>query len=156
LLAALFRATAERPDLQVLTSPADIRLGPRTVVQPNLFVCRVDPSTPPLHWADLGTPVLAIEILSPLTASRDRGAKRRIYQQAGVGAAMASPSSHQVGCRTRGSDEGTFPDELEPCDEDAADRSAEQYASAHPESCVRLARLGNWLNDGEGRDREGG
>jgi len=29
-------------------------------------------------------PVLAIEILSPATASRDRGAKRRLYSHAGV------------------------------------------------------------------------
>jgi len=84
LLAALFRATEDRPDLQVLTSPADIRLGPPTLVQPDLFVCRVDPASPPRGWPDLGTPLLAIEILSPATASRDRGAKRRIYQQAGV------------------------------------------------------------------------
>jgi Uma2 family endonuclease len=85
LLAALFRATEARSDLQLLTSPADIRLGPRTVVQPDLFVCRVDPASPPRGWPDLGTPILAIEVLSPGTASRDRGAKRRIYQQAGVG-----------------------------------------------------------------------
>jgi Uma2 family endonuclease len=84
LMGGLLRATASRPELEVLTSPADIRLGPRTAVQPDLFVCRVDPSTPPHDWPDLGTPVLAIEILSPSTASRDRGAKRRIYQQAGI------------------------------------------------------------------------
>ena len=29
-------------------------------------------------------PVLGIEVLSPPTASRDRGSKRRIYQRAGV------------------------------------------------------------------------
>jgi Uma2 family endonuclease len=75
LLAALFRATEARSDLQLLTSPADIRLGPRTVVQPDLFVCRVDPASPPRGWPDLGTPILAIEVLSPGTASRDRGAK---------------------------------------------------------------------------------
>jgi Uma2 family endonuclease len=84
LLAALFRATEDRPDLQVLTSPADLRLGPHTAVQPDLFVCRVDQASPPRSWPDLGTPILAIEILSPATASRDRGTKRRTYQQAGV------------------------------------------------------------------------
>jgi hypothetical protein len=36
------------------------------------------------EWSEIGVPVLAIEFLSPSTASRDRGAKRRIYQRAGV------------------------------------------------------------------------
>ncbi len=69
---------------RVLTSPADIRLGPRTVVQPDLFICRIDPAHPPADWPDLGTPLVAIEALSPGTAPRDRGAKRRIYQRAGI------------------------------------------------------------------------
>jgi Uma2 family endonuclease len=81
---ALMTALSGRPDLELLTSPADLRLGPRTMVQPDLFVCRIDPAAPPAIWAGFGTPLLAIEILSPSTASRDRGAKRRIYQQAGV------------------------------------------------------------------------
>ena len=37
------------------------------------------------RWADVGIPLLAVEILSETTAVRDRGAKRRIYQRAGVG-----------------------------------------------------------------------
>jgi len=82
---ALSTALAGRADLQVLSSPADIRLGPRTLVQPDLFVIRIDPASPPTSWQDVGVPVLAIEILSPGTASRDRGAKRRIYQRAEVG-----------------------------------------------------------------------
>jgi Uma2 family endonuclease len=53
-------------------------------VQPDLFVIRRDPSRPIASWSDVGVPVLAAEILSPGTASRDRGKKRRIYQQAGV------------------------------------------------------------------------
>ena len=84
LMRALDPALRTRGDLEVLTSPADIRLGPRTVVQPDLFICRVDPASPPSDWPGLGTPIVAIEILSPGTASRDRGVKRRIYQRAGV------------------------------------------------------------------------
>ena len=57
---------------------------PRTLVQPDLFVIRVNPASPPSSWRDVGVPVVAIEVLSPGTASRDRGAKRRIYQRAGV------------------------------------------------------------------------
>ena len=85
LQSALSMALAGRTDLEALWSPADIVLGPRTLVQPDLFVIRVNPASPPSSWRDVGVPVVAIEVLSPGTASRDRGAKRRIYQRAGVG-----------------------------------------------------------------------
>ena len=84
LMSALLRAVDPHPGLRVLTSPADIVLGPRTLVQPDLFVVRIDPEHPPVEWTDVGLPRLAVEILSPSTAARDRGAKRRIYQAAGV------------------------------------------------------------------------
>lgn len=76
---------ARHPNLTVLSSPADIRLELRdTVVQPDLFVFRTEGGNPPEDWNAVGIPVLAIEILSPGTASRDRGKKRELYQQAGV------------------------------------------------------------------------
>lgn len=84
LFQALLKVADGHPEFEVLSSPADLRLGPRTLVQPDLFVLRVDPAAPPMNWKDVGIPMLAIEILSPGTAARDRGAKRRIYQQAGV------------------------------------------------------------------------
>ncbi|MDP3772867.1 MAG: Uma2 family endonuclease, partial [Gemmatimonadales bacterium] len=62
----------------------DVVLGPQTLVQPDLFVVRRTPGRRLERWADVGVPLLAIEILSPSTAPRDRGAKRRIYQSAGV------------------------------------------------------------------------
>jgi len=94
---AIHRAIEGQPQFHVMLSPADIRLGPRTVVQPDLFVCRVNPSTPPRDWPDLGTPILAIEIVSPGTAARDRGAKRRIYQQAGIEEYwVVDPDAHLV------------------------------------------------------------
>lgn len=71
-------------DAEVFTSPADVVLGPRTLVQPDIFVVRRTPGKKLERWADVGVPLLAIEILSPSTAPRDRGAKRRIYQRAGV------------------------------------------------------------------------
>jgi Uma2 family endonuclease len=89
ILGALFtllrNGLQAHPDLKVLSSPADIVLGPRTLVQPDLFILRINPAAPPSSWREAGVPLVAIEILSPSTASRDRGAKRRIYQQAGVG-----------------------------------------------------------------------
>ena len=70
--------------LQLLASPADLVLGPRTLVQPDLFVIHKPADVRLAQWSDVGVPVLAIEFLSPSTAARDRGAKRRIYQRAGV------------------------------------------------------------------------
>jgi Uma2 family endonuclease len=74
-----------RRDAEAFTSPADVVLGPRTLVQPDIFVVRRTPGQRLERWADVGIPLLAIEILSETTAARDRGAKRRIYQRAGVG-----------------------------------------------------------------------
>ena len=55
-----------------------------TLVQPDLFVLRVQPGKAFRSWKEVGTPLLVIEALSPSTAPRDRGKKRRIYQRAGV------------------------------------------------------------------------
>src|SRR5689334_2647886 len=84
IFAALHQALAGHAELQVLASPADIVLSPRTLVQPDLFVIRRQPGQRIRKWSEVGVPVLAIEFLSPGTAARDRGAKRRIYQHAGV------------------------------------------------------------------------
>ena len=70
---------------QLFSSPADVVLGPRTLLQPDVFVVERQPGKPLRRWEDVGVPVLAVEILSPTTAPRDRGAKRRLYQRAGVG-----------------------------------------------------------------------
>ena len=82
----LERLLGDREDLELFSSPADVRFGPTTLVQPDVFVVRQDPRSPNRTWADLTAPVLAIEIISPGTASRDRGQKREIYQRAGVAA----------------------------------------------------------------------
>ncbi len=37
-----------------------------------------------MHWREVARPILAVDILSPGTAGRDRGIKRHLYQQAGV------------------------------------------------------------------------
>ncbi len=69
-----------RADIEALFSPADIHLGPKTLVQPDLFIVERDNRS----WADTPAPLLAVEILSPSTAARDRGRKRRLYLEAGV------------------------------------------------------------------------
>jgi Uma2 family endonuclease len=81
---ALRRGLEGNTVLMLLASPADIVLGPKTLVQPDLFVVRKPANVRLARWSDVGVPVLAIEVLSPSTAARDRGAKRRIYQRAGV------------------------------------------------------------------------
>ncbi len=81
---ALHTALEDRDDMELLTSPADIVLGPQDLVQPDLFVINKTPGKVRLEWSEVGIPLLALEILSPTTAARDRGAKRRIYQRAGV------------------------------------------------------------------------
>jgi len=85
LIRALDSVLVRREDLQMFTSPADVILTPRTLVQPDLFIVGKTPGKPIRAWSEIGIPLLAIEILSPSTAPRDRGAKRRIYQKAGIG-----------------------------------------------------------------------
>jgi Uma2 family endonuclease len=69
---------------ELLYSPADIELVPGTLVQPDLFVALGWPGNPPYEWRSLTGLLLAIEVLSPSTAHRDRGLKREFYQRAGV------------------------------------------------------------------------
>ncbi len=80
----LERLLGDREDLELLTSPADVTFGVTTLIQPDIFVVRQDPSNPGRQWTDLPVPVLAIEIISPGTAARDRGQKPEVYQRAGV------------------------------------------------------------------------
>jgi Uma2 family endonuclease len=80
---ALLPGIADRPDLELFPIPGDIVLGSRTVVEPDLFVVP-RPASPDVQWRDLGQPVLVVEILSSSTAARDRGVKRRLYQQAAI------------------------------------------------------------------------
>ncbi len=80
----LHAALEQCDDVELLTSPADIVLGARDLVQPDLFVVNRAHDKARPDWSDVGVPLLAVEILSPNTAARDRGAKRRIYQRAGV------------------------------------------------------------------------
>jgi Uma2 family endonuclease len=85
LWAHLRAAIGDREDVEALSSPADIHLGPRTLVQPDVFVVQIDPARRrQIAWRDVPTPLLAVEILSPTTAARDRGQKRRLYLEAGI------------------------------------------------------------------------
>jgi Uma2 family endonuclease len=54
-------------------------------VAPDLFVVPRQPDgRRPMSFAEAGRLVLAVEVLSPSTARRDREVKRRLYQRQGV------------------------------------------------------------------------
>jgi Uma2 family endonuclease len=76
-------SVASRPDLVLFAVPGDIVVAPKSVLEPDLFLIP-RPATTDIHWRDVGRPVLAVEVLSPGTAGRDRGIKRHLYQTAGV------------------------------------------------------------------------
>ncbi len=69
---------------EVILSPADLRSGPRTSVQPDLFVVRGPVRLGSQGWPELDALLLAIEVLSPRTARVDRGVKRHLYQRMSV------------------------------------------------------------------------
>ena len=68
----------------VLASPADIVFDPKTLVQPDLFVVPPLEGRRPREWSEVTRLLLAVEVLSPGTAARDRGVKRRLYQRQGT------------------------------------------------------------------------
>jgi Uma2 family endonuclease len=68
----------------VFTGPSDIELAEDTIVQPDVVVVRRSGARPPKTWRDAGLPILAVEVLSPSSASRDRIVKRVRYQRAGI------------------------------------------------------------------------
>ena len=76
-------ALERHPELLLFPLSGDIVLGSRTVVVPDLFVVPKPPSAY-VHWREVARPILAVEVLSPRTAGRDRGIKRRLYQEAEV------------------------------------------------------------------------
>lgn len=82
--ARLFEWLRKNKSFLMMTSPADLRPIPNTLVQPDIFVLQLNTPDIPSDWAEVGLPVLVIEILSPGTASRDRGKKRSIYQKARI------------------------------------------------------------------------
>jgi Uma2 family endonuclease len=62
-------------------APLDVGLDDFNVYQPDVVVLR---KRLPLDARDVGIPLLVVEVLSPSTASRDRGVKRRRLLAAGV------------------------------------------------------------------------
>ena len=85
LFAAIRNYTTSAGIGRAYLSPADLRLTPGALVQPDLFVVRVlAGEARPRAWSEFRTIALAVEVLSPSTARHDRGLKRSYYQRAGV------------------------------------------------------------------------
>jgi Uma2 family endonuclease len=67
----------------VFHSPADISWSVDTLVQPDVFVVRIDEARS-MDWRNMQNLLLVIEVLSPSTARGDRFTKRRLYQEVKV------------------------------------------------------------------------
>ena len=67
----------------LVMSPADVRWGMDTGVQPDLFVVPKAVART-MDWRQIRELLLVIEVLSPSTRRADRFTKRRRYQDAGV------------------------------------------------------------------------
>ena len=100
---ALMPSLVGQSMVELLWSPADIHLGPQTLVQPDLFVLARQPVD--TAWRDVAVPHLVIEALSPSTAARDRNKKRRIYLDAGVEEYWIVDTDARVVERWQGGDE---------------------------------------------------
>lgn len=83
---------------RVFVAPVDVVLGPSTVVQPDVvLVC--DPARLVNGRYVDGPPELAIEVLSPATARRDRLVKRDLYERVGVAFyGIADPEAQTLEC----------------------------------------------------------
>ena len=68
---------------RVLASPVDLYVDDENVFQPDLLVLP-EGERVRKGMRRVPVPVLVAEVLSPSTAARDRGAKRRGYRRAGV------------------------------------------------------------------------
>lgn len=84
LLAALIPWCRTERAGWIFTAPSDIDLTGDTIVQPDIAVLPRAGEHPPRRWSDGGIPLLAVEVVSPSSASRDRIVKRRRYQRAGI------------------------------------------------------------------------
>ena len=80
LLVTLDGYLSREPVGEVLQSPADISWGADVLVQPDLFVARLEEARS-LEWSRVKTLLLVIEVMSPDTARADRFVKRRLYQK---------------------------------------------------------------------------
>ena len=80
----------------VFVAPGDLELDDHTLVQPDIFVLPLVDGRRPRTDAEIGHPLLFIEVLSPSTARFDRVVKRRRYQREGVEYWIVDPDARLV------------------------------------------------------------
>jgi Uma2 family endonuclease len=68
----------------VLTGPVDVVLAPKTTVQPDVLVILAEHGSQVEQKRVSGAPDLAVEVISPGSATYDRLVKYSAYEQAGV------------------------------------------------------------------------
>lgn len=84
-LAFALHAFVERHGFgEVLFSPSDIELDPKSMVQPDVFVFGLLEGRIARGWNSGAPLLLVVEVLSPGTARADRTIKRKRYQRAGI------------------------------------------------------------------------
>ena len=69
---------------EVYTAPTDVYLTDTDIAQPDLLFISKDRTDIVTELSIQGAPDLVVEVLSPSTASRDRGYKRTLYARHGV------------------------------------------------------------------------
>ncbi len=69
---------------ETLKAPCDVLLSETDVVQPDILFISKDHLSIIKEANIQGAPDLAVEILSPASEKRDRGAKQKLYARAGV------------------------------------------------------------------------
>src|SRR5262249_37306094 len=84
LAQALQEILARHPVYCLLHPPADLRFGPDTILQPDIFVFCSFQNMADSSWDAFPTPLLVIEVVSPATESCDRGIKKRVHMEGGV------------------------------------------------------------------------
>ncbi len=69
---------------ELFVAPADVRLTPRDLLQPDVFVVSADAGAGATEWRDVRGLLLAVEVLSPSTQRHDRVTKRCYFARMGV------------------------------------------------------------------------
>lgn len=84
MLAALVEVVEAKGLGLVYVAPFDVILADDSVVQPDLLIVLAENRSIIAPEGVRGAPDLVVEVLSPATAKRDTGVKRRIYGRYGV------------------------------------------------------------------------
>jgi Uma2 family endonuclease len=72
------------PGARVVTSPSDIRKGPKTRMQPDIYVVELRHGKLPARPYDMSDLLLTVEVISPSSARADRHARRVAYLRGGI------------------------------------------------------------------------